>query len=139
MRCSLGAHSESMAKHTQSKDELVQHLDEQLGFLRSSAQAYDAGDTAEAKRLAVAVRILLHDTNSSHSLLGLLGVKDSLRFVDTAGELPALPPDRVLPNGSIQTTRMASCPLAPLRLRMQDGTRIASFSPRGDNLENAHQ
>ena len=38
----------------------------------------------EAKRLAVSLRVLLHDTKNSHSLLGQLGRKNN--FVDTALE-----------------------------------------------------
>lgn len=67
----------------QSKLELEQHLDDHLSFLRSSADAYDSGQDGEAKRLAVSIRVLLHDTGSSASLLGQL---DRLKgkFLSTA-------------------------------------------------------
>lgn len=67
----------------QTQEELQQHYEEQLRFLRSSSIAYDSGDESEAKRLAVHIRILVHDTHSSHSLLGQLGLKESLLFYDT--------------------------------------------------------
>ena len=67
----------------QSREELLQHLTEQLRFLRTSAKLFDQGDRAEAKRLATTMRVLLHDTAKSHSLLGQLGLKDRL-FLDTA-------------------------------------------------------
>jgi hypothetical protein len=35
------------------------------------------------ERLAVSLRVLLHDTNTSHSLLGQLG-KKNIKFVDAA-------------------------------------------------------
>lgn len=38
----------------------------------------------EAKRLAVVVRVLVHDTANSRSLLSQLGVKNVLNFTDTA-------------------------------------------------------
>lgn len=57
---------------------------EQLGFLRSSAVAYDAGTEAEAKRLALGIRILVHDTRRSSSLLTHLGLKRQLPLLDTA-------------------------------------------------------
>ena len=59
-------------------------LREQYEFLNLSAASFDAGFEAEAKRLAVALRVLLHDTASSTSLLGQLGVKDRIKYVDTA-------------------------------------------------------
>jgi hypothetical protein len=65
----------------QSRDELDAHLAEQLGFLRRSAFAYDAGESSEAKRMAATIRLLVHDTEKSQSLLGQLNLK-SIAFVD---------------------------------------------------------
>jgi hypothetical protein len=48
------------------------------------ADAFDNGYEDEAKRLAVVIRVLLHDTKASKSVLGLLGVKDKLQLMDTA-------------------------------------------------------
>lgn len=62
------------------------HFEEQIGFLESSAAAYDAGTESEAKRLAVNLRVLLHDTGRSTSLLTHLGVKDKMAFRNTASE-----------------------------------------------------
>lgn len=73
-----------MAKSDQSKDELLEHLQEHIAFLNASCVSFDAGFYAEAKRIATSIRVLLHDTNSSHSLLGLLQIKDKLNFVNTA-------------------------------------------------------
>lgn len=47
-------------------------------FMRSSVAAFDAGDHAEALRIATSVRVLLHDTSHSRSLLRQLGVKDAI-------------------------------------------------------------
>jgi len=69
----------------QDKDDLVVHLREQLQFLEASAYSYDAGFEAEAKRLAVGLRILLHDAPKAHSLLSALGIKQSLKFHDVIG------------------------------------------------------
>lgn len=76
-----------MPKVKQSKQELLEHLDENLGFLKASAIAFDAGHTGESKRLAVTIRVLLHDTNNSKSLLGLLGLKQNTGYLDTATDL----------------------------------------------------
>ena len=67
----------------QTKDELKSYLKEQIEFLKRSNGAYDEGCTSEAKRLAVAIRVLLHDTQTSISLLTLLKKKDIL-FYDTS-------------------------------------------------------
>jgi len=52
--------------------------------MKASATAFDSGFEAEAKRLAVSLRVLLHDTNSSRALLDQLGVKNKLRFTETS-------------------------------------------------------
>jgi SEC-C motif len=67
---------------------------EQIGFLRSSSEAYDGGNEPEAKRLSVNLRVLVHDTRRSVSLLTHLDIKDELPFVDTA---PPPPPPGVIP------------------------------------------
>ena len=67
----------------QTEDELNSHLREQIDFLRRSSQAYDEGFASEAKRLATVIRVLLHDTRNSTSLLTLLRKKDIL-FHDTS-------------------------------------------------------
>lgn len=64
--------------------ELLTKLKSQVGFLQRSAEAYDEGHLDEGERLANQVRLLLHDTGSSHSLLGQLGVKTGIRCTDTA-------------------------------------------------------
>jgi hypothetical protein len=73
-------------KSAQEKDRtvLLRNLAESEGFLDSSAHAFDNGYEAEAKRLAVTLRVLLHDTKQSHSLLSLLKVKEKMQFTDTA-------------------------------------------------------
>jgi len=66
-----------------SQDELEAHLQEQLSFLESSAASFDSGFEGEAKRLAVTLRVLLHETKYSKSLLGQLGKLDQ-NYINTA-------------------------------------------------------
>jgi hypothetical protein len=66
-----------------SPSDLQDHLAEQLEFLELSSAGYDEGFEGEAKRLAVTARVLVHDTNSSTSLLSLLDKKGIL-FLDTS-------------------------------------------------------
>lgn len=70
---------------SQTSQEFLIHLKEQIDFLQRSAKAYDEGYTSEAKRLATTLRILLHDTTQSKSLLTLLGRK-KMKFYNTAME-----------------------------------------------------
>jgi hypothetical protein len=63
-------------------------FDHQIAFIETSAAAYDSGNEPEAKRLAVNLRVLLHDTRNSTSLLKHLAVKDLLPFRNTAADPP---------------------------------------------------
>lgn len=67
-----------------TQEELAKHLAEQIGFLQSSAKLYDLGNEAEAKRMAVGLRVLLHDTRTSSSLLGQIHLKKRMQFISTA-------------------------------------------------------
>jgi hypothetical protein len=82
-----------------TREELVQRLREQMGFLERSADSFDRGFEDEAKHLAVVIRVLLHDTVSSRSLLGQLGVKETLNFLDTVP--PIIPANLVTTPGLV--------------------------------------
>lgn len=118
-----------MPRHRQSDPELIVHLREQMTFLRRSAEHYDAGDFSEAKRLAATLRLLLHDTKKSRSLLTHLGVKNKLRFIDTAGEIQ---PDKfeTLSGGRFRASIAIAVPLAPIAWGSRKGFR---FSARLDD------
>lgn len=77
-----------MERRQRTNKDLESHLEEQIQFLEASAEAFDQGLEGEAKRLALIIRLLLHDTPKSHSLLGQLGRKGG-DFWDSA--LPNLP------------------------------------------------
>jgi len=72
-----------MGKVLQSVADLERHLREQISFLQASANAYDNGFKGEAKRMAVVIRVLLHDTSKSTSLMTLLCVK-KIDFLDSS-------------------------------------------------------
>jgi hypothetical protein len=63
---------------------LIRALKDQRELLRNAAERYDAGSEVEAKNIAVRLRVLLHDTRRSHSLLAQLDVKERLPYVDTS-------------------------------------------------------
>jgi hypothetical protein len=93
-----------MEKYTLTPEDLFHSLEEQLYFLDSSLTNYSEHKTIkkyenkvlgkhfntelkteiEAKRIATIVRILLHDTTNSTSLLKLLGIKDTISYLDTS-------------------------------------------------------
>jgi tetratricopeptide (TPR) repeat protein len=67
--------------YTKTPADLRSDLLEQIDFLRASCAAYDAGRVSEAKRMAVALRILLHDRGkNTRSLLTQLDIKESLSY-----------------------------------------------------------
>jgi SEC-C motif len=86
-----------MVKRPITLSELQAHLEQQLGFLERSAASFDEGYESEAKRLAVTLRVLLHDTPKSHSLLGQLGKADQA-FADTALDFD---PTNPVPHGGL--------------------------------------
>jgi len=67
------------------KPRLMTYLHEHYDFLEQSCARFDAGHEHEAKRIALSVRVLVHDTKWSTSLLALLGIKDEIEYVNTAG------------------------------------------------------
>jgi len=78
-------------KIPQTSERLRDHLKEQVSFLCRSASSFDTGYEDEAKRLAHILRVLLHDTSQSHSLLEQLGYLKRLMFRDTA--IPGFEPN----------------------------------------------
>jgi len=71
----------------QTRDDLRVHLAEQIDFLGTACSEFDRGKFAYAKLAATTLRVLLHDTNSSHSLLEQLELKSRIFFLDTAGQV----------------------------------------------------
>ena len=70
-------------------EDLRNQLDEQVQFLRSSAAGYDAGQIAEAKRLATTVSTIVN-TNPRRTSIGVLtqmGVRDGIQFISYAEPL----------------------------------------------------
>ncbi|MFD1711409.1 hypothetical protein FVQ98_12600 [Ottowia sp. GY511] len=76
---------------------LVEKLEQQLKFLQASCAAFDAGHESEALRIAVALRVLFHDTANSTSLLSHLGIKNSINIISTIGlkQKPQVSPNEV--------------------------------------------
>ncbi len=88
----------------QTKAELLNHMKEQISFMLASAESYDRGFEGEARRLAVSIRILVHDTSQSKSLLTQIGKKD-IGFLDTASRFNA---NNLLPINCLTIMRFTS-------------------------------
>jgi hypothetical protein len=63
--------------------EFETQLERQLRFIRKSCLAFDNGDHDEAIRIALAIRVLVHNTKSSTSILSHLEIQRTLLYVDT--------------------------------------------------------
>ncbi len=113
--------------YRQSEEELQQHLVDTLQALELSTRAFDEGYEGEAKRLAAAIRVLVHDTGSSKSLLGQLG-RRSMQFYDTS--VPRHPGTIMTYNGitALNLTSQEATYVAPLdQLPPDSRPRYVSF------------
>lgn len=63
---------ENMTKYELNRNDVLEHWNDQIGFIRSSMEKFDKGAEQEAKRIASALRTLFHLTNRSKSLLAQL-------------------------------------------------------------------
>lgn len=75
-----------MNKVLQTEKDLKKQLENQLLLLGVLADSYDKGNFIVAKSIATAIRVLVHDTNKSHSLLDQLGLKNKY-FFDSCSNL----------------------------------------------------
>lgn len=62
-----------------------------LGFIKSSADSFDAGNTYEALRIATSLRVIFHQTRYSTALLEHLGAWDISLRNEKTGDLRDLP------------------------------------------------
>jgi hypothetical protein len=95
----------SERKRLLDRTDLIDHLKRQKAFLGRSSHAFDAGAEDEAVRLATVIRVLVHDTPNSTSLLTHLGVKEQLTYVDTAERIN---PANLLPTPGLIMMRMST-------------------------------
>lgn len=69
---------------SRSNDEFVEYFIDQMNFLKKSCGAFDQGEANEAARISVALRNLLKDKYRTVSALTHLGVKESIKYLDTS-------------------------------------------------------
>lgn len=68
---------------SRTTEDLKTILKNQIQFLVNSSNAFDNNFEEEAIRMATVIRVMLHDTSRSKSLLGQLGLKN-IEFRDSA-------------------------------------------------------
>lgn len=74
-----------MAKYKLNQQDLLEHWNDQLSFIKSSAQEFDIGKENEARRIATSLRIMFHETASSHSLIKQTNLKHNFQLWSSAG------------------------------------------------------
>jgi hypothetical protein len=118
--------SKFMKKERQIEEELKSRLKEQILFLSISAKSYDKGLVSEAKRLALAIRTLFHDTSKSTSLLKHLNKKETILLYDTSLEYEQ---DNLLPYTGLVT----------IDIEFSHGKSFAKFHPVLDGNQKAQK
>ncbi len=105
----------------QDQRDLERHLRDAREALSLSSTSYDQGYKGEAKRLATSVRVLVHDTRNSISLLTQLNKKD-IQYVTTPGKCD--------PNN-----RLKGSHLTRIRVGLTEaGNEYLEFMPRLDDF-----
>jgi hypothetical protein len=98
---------------------IEQEFQTQLKFLRRSCNEFDLGDSDEFRRIALALRILLHDKGQSKSLAGQVGLKGG----------------KFLAYGYLIDERnlLSEHPLAGMRMAIKSGAGEATYFPVMDD------
>jgi len=99
-------------------------LNKQLRFLQRSCDAFDAGDKDEAIRIAQAIRVLIHDTGNSTSLLKHLGAT-TINLVSNSMDIP----DHVAFYSSLNVTQVIDGEMSQVpKLEIDNGTESIPVS-----------
>ena len=64
-----------------------EQLQTQLRLIENACRGFDADLFEAALHIAVAIRVLIHETSNSHSLLGQLTLRNSVKLLSTFPEL----------------------------------------------------
>lgn len=92
-----------------SSARLHAHLSEQIEILNFLSYQYDTGNEVLSKPIAACLRTLLHDTSSSHSVLGQMDMKKTLSFFSTPQLDKNLPQFRMatpIMNGKVYSSKL---------------------------------
>jgi hypothetical protein len=101
--------------------EIVEQLADQEMFLASDCSAFDEQSQSYARKISVTLRVLLHDTQNSASVLALLGYKFAWQWLDTAGPLN---PRNMMSENALVRQRMTMTEVGP----------VSSYEPVLDDI-----
>jgi hypothetical protein len=76
-----------MQAYQRDRADLIEKLRDQVALLRVLGENFDAGQRVVAYPLATTVRVLVHDTASSHALLAVLDELSTMQFCDTSAPI----------------------------------------------------
>lgn len=110
-----------------ARPDIERHLEAHLRFLFSSARAYDEGFEDEAKRLAVSIRAICHETRTSRSLLAQLDLAGVKSLTDTADHID---PSNLADTWGLVVMRATLGSGSPLCLRLLSWPRFTQTRPR---------
>jgi hypothetical protein len=88
-----------MQAYRRNRADLMAMLRDQVELLRVLGTTFDSGQRIVAYPLATTVRVLVHDTASSHALLAQLGELSTMQFCDTS--LPFNPRNLIKTHGGL--------------------------------------
>lgn len=93
------------AQQRRDRPNLLNKLREQRDVLRALGQIFDAGNRVIGYPLSTTVRVLVHNTRTSHALLEQTGDLSSMPFLDTS--LP-IDPKNLLSHGGLVVMQMTT-------------------------------
>jgi hypothetical protein len=95
-------------------------------LLKNSINSFDKGDYDECKRITVSIRLLVHDTKSSTSLLKQLKKKDISFYDNTSSYLPGnfIPTTRLV---ALFTTKEGEATYIPNKDFRENSTKKVPF------------
>lgn len=73
-----------MQAYRRDRADLMRKVREEVELLRVLGATFDSGHRVAAYALATTIRVLVHDTTSSHALLAQLGELSTMQFRDTS-------------------------------------------------------
>lgn len=108
------------------RERLIVMLGEQLELLERSAAAFDEGHDSEALNLVTRIRTLCHDTRSSVSLLGQLGLTEGPTwYLDSCIPIEVIEFDK---GNGVRTTRVNTMGTGLAGVEIGDG-ELRWFAP----------
>jgi hypothetical protein len=96
-----------------------EQLQRQMRLIDGACRNYDAGLHEAALHVAVAIRVLIHETAQSHSLISQLSLRNSAKLLST---FPEIKLEENLPGNVLTATIMFGGPLGPNGVKPELGS-----------------